>query len=163
MLGLQGSHFLMNLRKPSWLPICKCKFSTVHNCGRFAMQRFLSALPCQYSGTHSSNVLRPWCWVSTPRFLAFLSSKLSQWALGLATASSIFFGVCKQCVFSTCFTHPVHDGHWVIFVFTPNGLTFGFLYKHNLQVAHIEIGFKCFLCPARGSSTSFVWKQFATH
>ena len=50
-------------------------------------------------------------------------------------------------MFSTCFTYLVHDGQWVIFVFTPNSLTFGFLYVHNLQVAHIEIGFRCFLCP----------------
>ena len=54
-------------------------------------------------------------------------------------------------MFSTCFTHLVHYGQWVIFVFTPNALTFGFLYKHNLQFAHIEIGFRCFLCLARGS------------
>ena len=71
-------------------------------------------------------------------------------------ASSISFGLCKQCVFSTRFTHLVHNGQWVILVFTPNALEFGFLYKRNLQVAHIEIGFRCFLCLACGSGTSFV-------
>ena len=59
MLGHRGSHFLMNLRKPGRLPICKGRFSTAHNRARFAMQHFLSPLPRPYSGMHSSKVLYP--------------------------------------------------------------------------------------------------------
>ena len=59
MFGHQSSHFLMNLKKPGWVPICKGRFFTAHNRVRFTTQRFLSALPRPYSCTHSSNVLCP--------------------------------------------------------------------------------------------------------
>ena len=78
MLGHRGSHFLMNFINPGWVLICKGKFSSMHSRGRFIMQHFLSALPRPYSSLHSFNVLCPCNWVSTPRNLAFLSSKSSQ-------------------------------------------------------------------------------------